>query len=163
MPRRHATIDARLQASVKSDEGHVPAVDAPLAGMLAAPESLQQQAVAPAPNVPGGAQVPPRDGPAQVERSPSPSPSGQRPQPQPEPQLESQPQPQPTGEVAKLAERIEQVDAPAHASAPTPAPTPTKAVKAVTFADSADRADRAAAAMPPLPAERELKLAASSD
>ena len=93
MPRRHATIDARLQASVKPDEGHMPA--APLAGILAAPESLQQHAVAPAPNVPGGAQVPPRDGPAQVERSPSPSPSGQRPQPEPEPQPQPQPQPQP--------------------------------------------------------------------
>ena len=148
MPQRQSTIDARLQASVKSDEGHMPAVDTPLAGMLATPESLQQQphaAAAPEPSVPGGAQVPSRDDPAQLERPPSPSPSAQQQQSQPV----SQPQPQPTDEAAKLAERVEQVDTPAPAWAPTPAPAPppapaparapapSKAVKAVTFADSA--------------------------
>ena len=148
MPQRQSTIDARLQASVKSDEGHMPAVDTPLAGMLATPESLQQQphaAAAPEPSVPGGAQVPSRDDPAQLERPPSPSPSAQQQQSQPV----SQPQPQPTDEAAKLAERVEQVDTPAPAWAPTPAPAPppapaparapapSKVVKAVTFADSA--------------------------
>ena len=132
MPQRKHSLDVRLQESVKSEEGRPPAVAAPLAGRLATPESVQQQA-----------HLPPREPPTQVERPPSPEPSGQWPQPQP------QPQPQPTGEAAKLAERIDQVDAPAPASAPTPAPAPapapSKVVKTVSFADRANRADRAVA------------------
>ena len=132
MPLWRPSLDVRLQESVRSEEGRPPAVAAPLAGRLATPESVQQQA-----------HLPPRESPAQVQRPPSPEPSGQPPQPQP------QPQPQPTGEAAKLAERTDQVDAPAPASAPTsapaPAPAPSKVVKTVSFADRANRADRAVA------------------
>ena len=70
MPQRKHSLDVRLQESVKSEEGRPPAVAAPLAGRLATPESVQQQA-----------HLPPREPPAQVERPPSPEPSGQRPQP----------------------------------------------------------------------------------